>query len=115
MDRAVRVAVQAASLVNELRAEMSNPQRANELVWRFRTAYQPQLATLWQDASLIPGIDEQNFLPASVEVIRVEGLGSDSRRVYTMTELNEDNAATLVRYVIDRLRWLAQYSLVFQG
>lgn len=114
MEQRVRVAVQSANLVHELRAELSNPQRASELVWRFRTTYHPQLAALWEDASLIPGIPRECFLPASVEILRVEGLQSDSRPVYTMSEITEDNVQTLVRDVIEKLRWLAQYSLTMR-
>ena len=114
MEQGVKIAVQAANLVHELRAELSNPQRASELVWRFRTTYHPQLAALWRDASLIPGIPQQRFMPASVEILRVEGLQSDSRQVYTMSEITEDNVQTLVRDVIEKLRWLAQYSLAMR-
>jgi hypothetical protein len=115
MERGVRIAVQAANLVHELQAELSNPKRADELVWRFRTIYHPQLAALWQDASLIPGITQQRFLPASVEILRVEGLQTDSRQVYTMREITGDNVQILVRDVIEKLRWLAQYSLSMHG
>jgi hypothetical protein len=111
MERGVRIAVRAANLVHELNAELSNPRRADELVWRFRTTYHPQLAVLWQDASLIPGIIQQRFLPASVEILRVEGLQAESRQIYTMTEMTEGNAQRLVREVIEKLQWLAQYSL----
>jgi hypothetical protein len=115
MERGVRIAIQAANLVHELQAELSNPRRSDELVWRFRTTYHPQLAALWQDASLIPGIIQQRFLPASVEILRVEGLQTDSRHVYTMSELTEDNVQVQVRDVIEKLRWLAQYSLNMHG
>src|SRR5580658_7007088 len=111
MERGVRIAVQAANLVHELQAELSNPKRADELVWRFRTIYHPQLAVLWQDASLIPGITQQRFLPASVEILRVDGLEAESRDIYTMTEMTEGNAQRLVHEVIEKLQWLAQYSL----
>jgi|SRR5580658_4662601 hypothetical protein len=115
MERGVRIAVQAANLVHELQAELSNPKRVDELVWRFRTIYHPQLAALWHDASLIPGITQQRFLPASVEILRVEGLQADSRQVYTMREITGDNVQILVRDVIEKLRWLAQYSLSMHG
>ncbi|MGA2713927.1 MAG: hypothetical protein ABSG41_12540 [Bryobacteraceae bacterium] len=114
MEQGVRIAVQSANLVHELSAELSNPERANELVWRFRTTYHPQLAALWQDASLMPGITQQSFLPASVEILRVEGLQSDSKPVYAMSEITEDNVQILVRDVIEKLRWLAQYSLTMR-
>jgi hypothetical protein len=115
MEQGVRIAVQAANLVHELQAELSNPKRATELVWRFRTTYHPQLAVLWQDASLIPGINQQHFLPASVEILRVEGLQTDPRQVYTMSAITGDNVRTLVSDVIEKLRWLAQYSLAMRG
>lgn len=115
MEQGVRIAIQAANLVHELQAELSNPRRADELVWRFRTTYHPQLAALWQDASLIPGITQQRFLPSSVEILHVEGLQTDSRQVYTMREITGDNVQVLVRDVIEKLRWLAQYSLSMRG
>lgn len=111
MEQGVRIAMQAANLVHELLAELSHPQRADELVWRFRTVYHPQLAALWRDASLIPGITPEFFLPAAVEILRVEGLQTDSRQVYTMTETTGDNVQIRVREVIEKLRWLVQYSL----
>jgi hypothetical protein len=115
MERGISIAVQAANLVHELSAELSNPVRATELVWRFRTAYEPQLAALWQHASLIPGISDRQYLPASVEAIKMQGLDSDSKQVYTMTQLTEANASDLVRDIIDKLRWLAQCSLGMRG
>jgi hypothetical protein len=115
MERATRIAIQSANLVHELAAELSNPARAGELVWRFRRDYQPQLAVLWRSASTIDGITERQFLPDSVEVVHVDGLDSDSRQIYTMTELTEENTPTLIRDVIEKLRWLAQYSLTVRG
>jgi hypothetical protein len=115
MNRPVRVAVRAANLIHELRAELSNPDRSREIVWRFRTIYHPQLAELWHEASLMPGILEQNFLPASVQVMRIRGLQPDFRAVYTMTEMNGDNAHALLREVIDKLQWLAQYALELEA
>jgi hypothetical protein len=115
VDRAISIAIQAANLVHELSAELSNPVRATELVWRFRSAYEPQLAALWQHASLIPGISDRQYLPASVEVLNIPGPGSDSEQVYRMAELTEGNTADLVRDVIEKLRWLAQCSLVMRG
>lgn len=115
MERATRIAIQSANLVHELGAELSNPARAGELVWRFRRDYQPQLAVLWRSASTIAGITERQFLPDSVEVLRLDGSETDSKQIYTMTELTEDNAATLIRDVIEKLRWLAQYSLAVRG
>src|ERR1700722_12364792 len=108
MELGVRIAVQAANLVHELSAELTNPKRTDELVWRFRTMYHPQLAVLWQDAGRIPGIIQQRFLPASVEILRVEGLQAESRQIYTMTEMTGDNAERLVREIIEKLQWLAQ-------
>jgi len=115
VERATRIAIQSANLVHELAAELSNPARVNELVWRFRRDYQPQLAVLWRSASTIAGITERQFLPDSVEVVHVDGLESDSKQVYTMTELTADNTPTLIRDVIEKLRWLAQYSLAVRG
>lgn len=115
MERGVRVAAQAANLIHELQAELSNPQRSSELVWRFRTTYHPQLAALWRDASLIPGISPESFLPAAVEILRIEGLQSNSSQLYTMREITGNNVQTLVREVIAKLRWLAQYSLAVRG
>ena len=115
MERATRIAIQSANLVHELAAELSNPARASELVWRFRRDYQPQLAVLWRSASLIAGITERQFLPDSVEVVHVDGLDSDAKQIYTMTELTADNTPTLIREVIEKLRWLAQYSLAVRG
>jgi hypothetical protein len=115
VESATRIAIQSANLVHELAAELSNPARVSELVWRFRRDYQPQLAVLWRSASTIAGINERQFLPDSVEVVRVDGIESDSRQIYTMTELTADNASMLVRDVIDKLRWLAQYSLTVRG
>ena len=111
MERGVRVAIQSANLVHALSAELSNPKRVGELVWRFRTTYHPQLAVLWQDASVMPGITQRLFLPDSVQILRVEGLQAESRQIYTMTEMTEENAPRLVRDVIAKLQWLAQYSL----
>jgi len=62
----------------------------------------------------MPGITQQSFLPASVEILRVEGLQSDSKPVYAMSEITEDNVQILVRDVIEKLRWLAQYSLTMR-
>jgi hypothetical protein len=115
MNRPVRVAVRAANLIHELRAELSNPARSKEIVWRFRTIYHPQLAELWHEASLMPGIVEQNFLPGSVQVMRIRGLQPDFRAVYTMTEMNGENAQSLLREVIDKLQWLAQYALELEA
>jgi hypothetical protein len=115
VERATRIAIQSANLVHELAAELSNPVRLGELVWRFRRDYQPQLAVLWRSASTIDGITERQFLPDSVEVVHVDGLESDSKQVYTMTELTADNTPTLIRDVIEKLRWLAQYSLAVRG
>ena len=115
VERATRIAIQSANLVHELAAELANPVRMSELIWRFRRDYQPQLAVLWRSASTIAGITERQFLPDSVEVVRVDGIESDSRQIYTMTELTADNASMLVRDVIDKLRWLAQYSLTVRG
>ena len=111
MNRPVRVAVRAANLIHELRAELANPNRSREIVWRFRTIYHPQLAELWHEASLLPGILEQNFLPGSVQVMRIRGLQPDFRAIYTMTEMNDENAQALLREITDKLQWLAQYSL----
>ncbi len=115
VERATRIAIQSANLVHELAAELSNPARSGELVWRFRRDYQPQLAVLWRRASTIAGITERQFLPDSVEVVHVDGLEPDSKQIYTMTELTADNTPTLVRDVIEKLRWLAQYSLSVRG
>ena len=115
MEKATRIAIQSANLVHELAAELSNPARMGELVWRFRRDYQPQLAVLWRSASTIDGISERQFLPDSVEVVHVDGIDSDSKQIYTMTELTTDNTSTLVRDVIEKLRWLAQYSLAVRG
>jgi hypothetical protein len=115
VEKATRIAIQAANLVHELAAELSNPARMTELIWRFRRDYQPQLAVLWRSASTITGIAERQFLPDCVEVLQVDGLGSDSKQIYTMTELTADNASALVRDVIEKLRWLAQYSLTVRG
>lgn len=114
VERATRIAIQSANLVHELAAELSNPARVGELVWRFRRDYQPQLAVLWRSASTIDGITERQFLPDSVEVVHVGG-ESDSKQIYTMTELTADNAPALIRDVIEKLRWLAQYSLTVRG
>jgi hypothetical protein len=115
VERGTRIAIQSANLVHELAAELSNPARAAELVWRFRRDYQPQLAVLWRSASTIPGITERQFLPDSVEMVHVEGLEPDSKQIYTMTELTAENTSTLIRDVIEKLRWLAQYSLTIRG
>jgi hypothetical protein len=115
VERATAIAIQSANLVHELAAELSNPARAGELVWRFRRDYQPQLAVLWKSASAITGIAERQFLPDSVEVVHVEGIDSDANQIYTMTELTADNTSTLIRDVIEKLRWLAQYSLTVRG
>jgi hypothetical protein len=115
METSTRIAVQAANLVHELHCELARPERADELIWRFRTLYQPQLSVLWRSASLLPGVTDEFLLPASVQALRVEGLEPDARRIYTMTGLTEDNTSTLVREVIEKLQWLAQHSLVLHG
>ena len=45
----------------------------------------------------------------------MDGLESDAKQIYTMTELTADNTPALIRDVIEKLRWLAQYSLAVRG
>lgn len=115
MTREVRIAINAANLANELQSEFAHPERMNGLVWRFRTGYHTRLALLWHEAESIPGMRVDQLLPTSVRVLFVEGLEANPRAVYTLSELTRSNVELVVGEIVEKLRWLAQFSLPITG